>query len=101
MLIKYSRSKVKKSSKIKNIAPNEEQISKSLTMIRNVLMSKDYFGIIYEEIGKIIKFRNENMNNIDILLTDKYSKVMSCFSTFNNASLCKDIEKNVEFYEII
>ena len=48
MLIKYTKNKIKKTSKIKNINPNEEKNSKTLTMIRNVLMSKDYFGIIYE-----------------------------------------------------
>ena len=99
ILIKYNKSKFKKTSKIKKIIPDEEKTSKTLTMIRNVLMSKDYFGIIYEEIGKIIKFRNEEMNHIDVL-SDKYVQVMGCFSTFNKASLFKDIEKNVEFYEI-
>jgi hypothetical protein len=100
MLIKYTKNKIKKTSKIKNINPNEEKNSKTLTMIRNVLMSKDYFGIIYEEIGKIIKFRNEKMNNIDMIYSDKYVQVMGCFSTFNQVSLFKDIEKNVEFFDI-
>ena len=99
-LIKYKKIKVKKTSKIKSINPNETKISQTLIMIRNVLMSKDYFGIIYKEIGKIIKFRNENMNNIDMISSDKYVQVMSCFSTFNNVSLFKDIEKNVEFFDI-
>ena len=60
-------------------------------------MSKDYFGILYEEIGKIIKFRDEKMNNLDIIVSDKYVQVMSCFSTFNKVSICADIENNVEF----
>ena len=41
------------------------------------------------------------MNNIDMILSDKYIQVMGSFSTFNKVSLCKDIQKNVEFYEII
>ena len=100
MLIKYTKSKLKKTSKIKKIIPSEERISKTLTMIRNVLMSKDYFGMVYEEIGKIIKFRDEKMNNINIL-SDNYAQIMSCFSSFNKVSLCKDIEKNIEFLDII
>ena len=100
MLINYKKIKIRKTSKIKNKNPNEEKNSKTLTMIRNVLMSKDYFGIIYEEIGKIIKFRNENMNNIDMISSDKYVQVMGCFSTFNQVSLLKDIEKNVEFFDV-
>ena len=100
MLIRYKRIKNKKTSKIKNINPKEENYSNNLLMIRNVLMSKDYFGIIYEEIAKIIKFRDKEMNNINIILSDKYVQVMGCFSTFNKISLYKDIEKNVEFFDI-
>lgn len=100
-LIKYKRSQNKRSAKIKGISSKKEKTSKTLEMIRNVLMSKDYFGILYEEIGKIIKFRNQKMNNIDMILSDKYIQVMGSFSTFNKVSLCKDIQKNVEFYEII
>ena len=67
------------------------------------LWKNDYFngfGIylwLYEEIGKIIKFRDESMTNFDMIITDKYTQVMSCFSTFNKISLCKDIETNIEF----
>ena len=99
-LFKYKRIKFKKTSKIKNLNPKNEKYSKTLLMIRNVLMSKDYFGIIYEEIGKIVKFRNEKMNVMDMIFSDKYVEVMGCFSTFNNISLYKDIEKNVEFFDI-
>ena len=99
-LIKYKRIKFKKTSKIKTLNPKDEKYSKTISMIRNVLMSKDYFGIIYQEIGKIIKFRNEKMNNLDMIFSDKYVEVMGCFSTFNNISLYKDIEKNVEFFDI-
>ena len=99
-LIKYKRIKNKKSSKVKNLNPKDEKYSKSISMIRNVLMSKDYFGIIYKEFGKMVKFRNEKMNNIDMIFSDKYIEVMGCFSTFNNITLYKDIEKNVEFFDI-
>ena len=63
-------------------------------MIRNVLMSKDYFGMVYEEIGKIIKFRDEKMNNIKIIMSEDYRKIIECFK-FNKISLCKDIEKTI------
>ncbi len=99
MLIRYKRIKHKKTSKVKNLNPKEDKYSKNLSMIRNVLMSMDYFGIIYEEIGKIIKFRNEKMNNIDMIISEKYIQVMGCFNTFNKISLYKDIEKNVEFFD--
>ena len=96
-LIKYKKSKSKKEEKIDNINPRREKKARTMTLIRDVLMSKDYFGILYEEIGKIIKFRDEKMNNLDIIVSDKYVQVMSCFSTFNKVSICADIENNVEF----
>ena len=96
LLFKYKREKLKKTSKVKQLHPKKAKITKELFTIRNVLMSKDYFGEIYEEIGKIIKFRNENMNNIDMILSDKYIQVMKCFSSFNKITLYKDIENNVE-----
>ena len=98
LLFKYKREKLKKISKVKSLNPKKEKITKLLSMIRNVLMSKDYFLIIYEEIGKIIKFRNEKMNDIDVILSDKYIQVMKNFSSFNKISLYNDIEKNVEFF---
>jgi hypothetical protein len=98
-LIKYKR--LKKTAKIKGVNPQKEPCSKTLEMIRNVLMSENYFGIIYEEIKQIINYRNEKMNNVDIFLSDEYTKVMDCFNTFNKVTICKDIENNVEFYEII
>ncbi len=98
-LIKYKRGT--KTAKIKPVKPNKEKCSKTLEMIRNVLMSDNYFGNLYDEIKNIIKFRNQKMNKIDTILSDEYIRVMNSFSSFNNVTLCKDIEKNVEFYEII
>ena len=96
-LVRYKKSKTKNNAKAERIVPKKDKTYKTLNTIRDVLMSKDYFGILYEEIGKIIKFRDENMSNFDMIITDKYTQVMSCFSTFNKISLCKDIEANIEF----
>ena len=72
----------------------EPQIENSLIKIREIILTKDYFKMIYEEFPKIIKFRDEKMNNIDIIITEEYGKIINCFQ-FNKISLCEDIEKNI------
>ena len=81
----------------KIILNKDEKIYKNLSKIRDVLLSKDYFGILYDVFSELIKFRDEKMNNIDIIISDKYVQIMKSLSTFNNVTLCKDIEQNVEF----
>lgn len=69
---------------------------KIMTDFRNVIMSQDYFGILYEEMEKIIKFRDNNMKNIDTLISDEYVSVMKSFSSFNKITICKDIENYIK-----
>ena len=73
---------------------SEPDIANILRKIREVLVSKDYFYMIYEEFGKIIEFRDEKMNNIDMILTEKYEEIMKCFN-YNKITLCQEIEKNL------
>lgn len=80
----------------KIIFDKKDKIYIKLSKIRNVLLSKDYFGILYEVFGEIIKFRNEKMNDMEIILSDKYVQVMKSLSTFNNVTLCKDIEQYLD-----
>lgn len=75
----------------------KEKIKKTLEDFRNVILSEDYFGVLYEEMGKMIKFRDEKMNGIDTLISDKYVEVMKSFSSFNKVTICKDIEKCVDY----
>ena len=72
----------------------EPQIENILTKIREIILSKNYFNMIYKEFEKIIKFRDEKMNNIEIIMTEEYGKIINCFQ-FNRISLCEDIEKNI------
>ncbi len=91
-IIKFRKSSKKNEVK-KIIFDKKDIIYEKLSKIRNVLLSKDYFGILYEVFGEIIKFRNEKMNDMEIILSDKYVQVMKSLSTFNNVTLCKDIEQ--------
>ena len=60
---------------------------------RNVIMSKDYFGILYDIFKNAINFKNDNMNDIELFNSDKYIDLMDIAASYNQASIFKDIEK--------
>jgi len=72
----------------------EPEIENSLIKIREIIFSKNYFNLIYEEFAKIIKFRDEKMNNIEIIMTEDYGNIIKSFQ-FNKITLCEDIENNI------
>ena len=72
----------------------EPQIENILLKIRETIHQKNYFNMIYEEFSEIIKFRDEKMNNIDIILTEDYGQIIKSFK-FNKITLCEDIENNI------
>lgn len=97
-LAKYNTDEEKKYIDPEKFGENEiNEKSKILTNFRNVIMSKDYFGILFEEFKKMIEFRDENMNSLENLISEKYIDIMMSFSSFNNISISKDIEKYVEY----
>ena len=63
---------------------------------RNIIMSKDYFGDIYKEFGEVIKFRDNDMNNLEILNSDRYIDIMKAVVGYNKISIFRDIEKYVD-----
>jgi hypothetical protein len=72
----------------------EPEIENSLIKIREIILNKNYLNMIYEEFAKIIKFRDEKMNNIEIIMTEEYGTIIKSFQ-FNKITLCKDIENNI------
>jgi hypothetical protein len=94
-LIIFKKEKGKKPQAEKIKINSQQKITNILTNFRKVVLSKDYFNVIYEEFGQILKTRDEKMNNIEIFFSDEYEKIMNSF-TFNKISLCQDIEKYVE-----
>ena len=81
----------------KDINPIEiEIVEKILFNFRNVIMSKDYFGDVYKELGNVVKFKEKHMNNLDILNSDKYIDIMNAVVRYNKITIFKDIEKYVE-----
>ena len=93
-LIIYKKEEGKNAEGEKINIEKEENIKNILTRIREVIFLKNYFKIIYEEFGNIIKFRDENMNDIKVIATEEYAKIIKCFK-LNKISLCEDIEKYV------
>ena len=66
---------------------------------RNVIMSKDYFGDLYKEFGKVVDFRDNNMNNLEILNSEKYIDIMKAAIGYNKITIFNDIERFVEYSE--
>ena len=93
-LIIYKKEEGKNPEGEKIKLKGEEKISNILTKIREVILSQDYFKMIYDEFGVILKFRDEKMKDIEVLTTDEYANIMKCFN-FDKITLCEDIEKKV------
>jgi hypothetical protein len=91
-IVKYQNKKIiakENLSKFENI----KSVIKKMTTFRNVIMSKDYFGILYSVFKNIIDFKNKKMNDINIFNSDEYLDLMDIFASYNNVSIFKDIEK--------
>ena len=71
-------------------------VEKILFNFRNVIMTKDYFGDLYKVFGQVINFRDRNMNNLEILNSDKYIDIMNSAIGYNKITIFNDIEKYVE-----
>lgn len=99
-LTKFNKNETNENKKFideENLEINEvSSIKKTLIDFRNVIMSQDYFGILYEEFEKIIKFRDENMKGMDDLISEKYVEIMKSFSGFNKITVYKDIETYIK-----
>jgi hypothetical protein len=94
IIYKKEEGKNAKGEKIK--IKSDDSIVNTLEKIREIILWKDHFKMIYEEFGKIIKFRDEKMYDIKSITTDEYGKIMNCFK-FNKITLYEDIEMILGF----
>ena len=83
-----NKKELEKNENIKNICDKMNQF-------RNIIMSKDYFGILFNIFKDIIDFKNNNMNDINIFNSDKYSQLMEISFSFNKETISQDIENNL------
>lgn len=91
-LVKYQNKKIIEKENLKK-SDNNKIISKKIQMFRNIIMSKDYFGDLYNIFKEVIKFKNENMNDINIFNSDKFLELMEVEISYSQVSIFKDIEK--------
>ena len=90
---KYNKGKIINEKDINKL--EIDIVEKLLFNFRNVIMTKDYFGDLYKEFGQVINFRDRNMNNLEILNSDKYIDIMNAAIGYNKITIFDDIEKYV------
>jgi hypothetical protein len=91
-LVEYKSKKI-----VENSGENiNKEIGKKLLTFRNVIMSKDYFGILYNIFKEAINFKNENMNDVDIFNSELYLDLMDIMASYNQVSIFKDVEKHLK-----
>ena len=89
-MIKY------KNKKIIEKTEDDKDIAKKMLTFRNIIMSKDYFGILFNIFKDAIEFKNENMNDVNIFNSDTYIDLMDVAASYNQVSIFKDIEKHIK-----
>jgi len=72
-----------------------KNVTKKIVLFRNIIMMKDYFGILNNVFKDAIQFKNENMNDINLLNSDKYIDLMEIEASYNQVSIFRDIEKHL------
>ena len=94
-IIKYKNKSIIEKDKVQS-SDNIQEISNKILTFRNVIMSKDYFGILYNIFKEAIDFKNENMNDVEIFNSDIYLDLMDIASSYNQISIFKDIERHLK-----
>ena len=89
-MIKYKNKKI-----IENEINDKDTVKKMLTF-RNIIMSKDYFGMLYDIFKDAIEFKNQNMNDVEIFNSELYIDLMDIAASYNQISIFKDIEKHLK-----
>ena len=74
----------------------EKNIESIMTKFRSLFFSKNYFKDIYEEFKNILKFRDEKMKDINMIINnDKYEEIIKLLES-DNITFYRDIEKIIE-----
>ena len=94
-IIKYKNKNIIEKDKFQS-SDNLQEISKKILTFRNVIMSKDYFGILYNIFKEAIDFKNDNMNDVEIFNSDIYLDLMDIAASYNQVSIFKDIERHLK-----
>ena len=94
-LIIYKKEENNNKKGIKIKIENEKNIEFIMNKFRDVISSKNYFKEIYEEFKNVLKFREEKMNNINIITNNnKYEEIIKLFEE-EKIKIYKDLENNI------
>ena len=91
-LIKYKNKSIIEKDKFEP-SDDEKEVAKKILTFRNIIMSQDYFGILYDKFKDAIDFKNANMNNVELFNSDLYLDLLDIAASYNQVSIFKDIEK--------
>ena len=91
-LIKYKNKSIIEKDKFEP-SDDEKEVAKKILTFRNIIMSQDYFGILYNIFKDAIDFKNANMNNVELFNSYLYLDLLDIAALYNQVSIFKDIEK--------
>ena len=91
-LIKYKNKSIIEKDKFEP-SDDEKEVAKKILTFRNIIMSQDYFGILYNKFKDAIDFKNANMNNVELFNSELYLDLLDIAALYNQVSIFKDIEK--------
>ena len=91
-LIKYKNKSIIEKDKFEP-SDDEKEVAKKILTFRNIIMSQDYFGILYDKFKDAIDFKNANMNNVELFNSYLYLDLLDIAASYNQVSIFKDIEK--------
>ena len=94
-LIKYKNKSIIEKDKFEP-SDDEKEVAKKILTFRNIIMSQDYFGILYNIFKDAIDFKNANMNNVELFNSELYLDLLDIAASYNQASIFKDIEKHLK-----
>ena len=89
------KDKIKSLKQRTEIAEEERvKIEGKLIDFRNVILTEDYFGILYEKYKEITAFIDENMHSLDVLDDkEKFPTIIKLCVGYNDNNIYSDIEK--------
>ena len=94
-LIKYKNKSIIEKDKFEP-SDDEKEVAKKILTFRNIIMSQDYFGILYNKFKDAIDFKNANMNNVELFNSELYLDLLDIAASYNQVSIFKDIEKHLK-----
>ena len=94
-IIKYYRRKIYEYEEI----PKEEidNTSKIMNDFLNVVKSKDYFRMVYDEFSKINELKNLYKGDVESGKEVKYEDISENLKGYNKLNICEDIENGVKY----